>query len=110
MVRGMNEERLNKEGTVRGKLMREQGRVGWVWTGEVGGLCRGGKGGRELNEGRQVPWRKSPKAVISIPQDPHRIAGASLSPRLCRRTSRESSVANRVLGNRMKILVLGGQQ
>lgn len=28
MVRGMNEERLNKEGTVRGKLMREQGRVG----------------------------------------------------------------------------------
>lgn len=43
---------------------------------------------------------------------PHwdRKGGAFLSPRLCRRTSRASSVANRVLGKRMKILVLGGQQ
>lgn len=33
-----------------------------------------------------------------------------LSPRLCLRTSSASSVANSVLGKRMKILVLGGQQ
>lgn len=38
-----------------------------------------------------------------------RKGGAPLSPRLCRRTSKASSVANRVLGKRMKILVLGRQ-
>lgn len=48
-----------------------------------------------------------------VPQNrPHwdRNGGASLSPRLCRRTSRASSVANRVLGKRMKILVLKGSR
>lgn len=95
---------------MRGKITKDsRGVWGWVWTGEAGGLHRGGEGGRSLNGDGQVPRRKSPKAVISIPQDPHGIAGVSLSPRLCRRTSRESSVANRVLGNRMKIFVLGGQ-
>lgn len=36
--------------------------------------------------------------------------GGALLPRLCLRTSSASSVANSVLGKRMKILVLGGQQ
>lgn len=58
---------------------------------------------------------KEPKCGELFPaaqNRPHwdRKGGASLSPRLCRRTSRASSVANRVLGKRMKILVLGGQQ
>lgn len=57
---------------------------------------------------------KRPKCTgFSPPQNrPHwdRKGGAPLLPRLCRRTSRASSVANRVLGKRMKILVLRMQQ
>lgn len=70
-----------------------------------------GWGRRKITEWRWAgSQEKKPKGSDFYSQDPHGIAGASLSPRLCRRTSRESSVANRVLGNRMKIFVLGGQQ
>lgn len=69
---------------------------------------------RWLNVSEVDFWRRNPNAVIYflLLRTAHwdRKGGASLSPRLCRRTSRASSVANSVLGKRIKILVLGGQQ
>lgn len=62
---------------------------------------------------RQTSWKRSPNAAIYflLPRtDPLGQERWGLSPRLCLRTSSASSVANSVLGKRMKILVLGGQQ
>lgn len=71
----------------------------------------GGKRRKRLEHGWAGFLERKPKSSgFYTPGPLWDSKGESLSPRLCRRTSRESSVANKVLGNRMKILVLGGQQ
>lgn len=66
-----------------------------VWRAAEGGC------GRLPGEGSLPAPRTNPTGTGRV---------GPLSPRLCRRTSRASSVANSVLGKRMKILVLRGQQ
>ena len=77
----------------------------------VSGSRRGG----QPDVGMADAVEKKPEYIVisfplprTTPLD--RRGGAPRSPRLCRRISKASSVANRVLGKRMKILVLGGQQ